>query len=318
MSVYPKKTQKQFKISFKAYLICHLRDGVATLGGLWRAPLASLLTISVIAITLALPVTFLVLLNNTDLLTNQLNNQTQMSLFLKESVTPEQRLTLERQLLSKSYVTGVQVISPDSAVAELNATVEIQNALKILPKNPLPWTFVLIFDPTLPASQAEALFSELKDLPEIETASFDLEWLKRIKGIMTVAQQLTLAITALLSAAVLLVIGNTLRLNIESQRESIEVAKLIGATNAFVRRPFLYLGMWYGCLGALGAGGIVMVFMAVIRLSVAPLFLLYDSSFYLQGLTLKTSILLMGLGILLGMGGAWLAVFRQLHQLRAD
>lgn len=295
------------------YFQGHLRDCLATMGDLWRAPLSSFMTIAVVGIALTLPVTFLVLLSHGEELVHSLKNQAQITLLLKSEVSSEQRTVLATTLKSRPDISELQIISPSEALKELDLALNVQDALKTLPDNPLPWSLVLILHPS--ETPVEMLLQDLQRLPEVEMASLDLQWVKRLAAVMEVAKHLVIGLAALLSVAALLVIGNTLRINIENRRDHIEVAKLLGATDAFVRRPFLYFGMWYGWLGAILAILICLLFVQWLSSVAAHLFALYENPMVLRGLDLQSILWLLMLGTLLGFGGAWFAVSRHLRQL---
>jgi len=309
---------------FSEASLIHLRDCVTTLGDLWRSPISSLLTMMVIGLALSLPLIFLVLLNNASQISDNLSGHAQISVFLKTTISEEKRHTLEKQFEENAGISKVQAISPTEALMELNAALDIQNASSVLSQNPLPWVLVLTLNPLKHFSQttsgsleAEKLLDEIRALPEVEMASLDLQWLKRFMGALVLVKQLVVGMSVLLALAVLFVIGNTLRLNIENQRENIEVLKLVGATDGFVRRPFLYLGMWTGGFGAFIALLIIVGFIGWVRHAAKEFFALYDSSFQLLGPDTATILTLLGLGVLLGFGGAWLAVSRFLRSTSA-
>lgn len=315
--------QKQNPLSwFKSYLTCHLRDGLSSLGELWRQPFSSFMILMVIAISLALPLSFLVLLNNLTQFTDNLKGQTQITLFLKMGSSVETAEKLKQQLSNKHEheISKINLVSPEAALHELMDTLNIQDAIQALPSNPLPWVLILTLSPSLQGNlektkQVELLLGELQALPEVEKATLDLLWLKRLSAAIQLAEHFVTAIALLLSLAIVLVIGNTLRLFIENRREDIEVAKLIGATDAFVRRPFLYLGIWYGVIGALLAAVLVGILMYWLGSVAQQLFDFYQGRLVLQGLDLSTAFSLLALGVLLGFGAAWLSVSRHLRSL---
>lgn len=306
-----------------SYLTCHIRDAFSSLGELYRQPFSSLMILLVIGISLALPLSFLVLLNNVTQFTDNLSGQAQITLFLKMGSSKDTAEKLKQQLSGKNEISTINLVSPETALAELMKTLNIQDAIQILPSNPLPWVLVLGLSPNFQGAssvdntkQVEALLAELQAKPEVEKASLDLLWLKRLGAAIHLAQQFVIALSFLLSLVIVLVIGNTLRLYIENRREEIEIAKLIGATDAFVRRPFLYLGIWYGVLGALIAASIVAFLMFWLARAGKPLFVFYNTQMTWQNLDMSAAGLLLILGILLGFGAAWLSVFRHLNSLR--
>jgi cell division transport system permease protein len=149
-------------------------------------------------------------------------------------------------------------------------------------------------------------------LPQIDQAVLDLEWVQRLYSMMALGKRLVIALAALLALGVLLVVGNTIRLAIESRRDEIVIVKLVGGTNAFVRRPFLYTGLWYGLGGGILAWLIIGFGLFWLSSPVAELAGLYRSQFELQGLGIGDSLMMWLCGGLLGLAGAWLAVSRHL------
>jgi cell division transport system permease protein len=160
-----------------------------------------------------------------------------------------------------------------------------------------------------------AMLERAQRLEEVELAQLDMEWVQRLSGIIEVGQRGVLLLGALLGLAILLVVGNTIRLTILNRRQEIVVTKLIGATNAFIRRPFLYTGFWYGLMGALVAWFLVGLFISLLSSPVSRLSMLYNSDFSLGGLDLKTSLTLLLTGLLLGLVGSWIAVGRHLQDI---
>lgn len=335
---------------FARYLMGHLRDALSSFGELCRKPFSSLMILLVIGISLALPLSFLVLLKNLTQFTDNFKGQSQITLFLKMgsatsmSATSSMAATssidstiatdsmaamgsiaamretaekLKKALSKNPSIEKINIISPETALPELLNTLNIQDAVQALPNNPLPWVLVLTLAPSFHegidnTKKAEQLLEELQRLPEVEKADLDLQWLKRLAAATHLAEHFVTAISLLLSLAILLVIGNTLGLYIENRREDIEIAKLIGATDGFVRRPFLYMGIWYGTLGAVLAISLVVAIMIWLQKAAEPLLASYQSHFVLQGLDPSTSFSLLLLGVLLGFGAAWLSVSRHL------
>lgn len=301
---------------FSAYLISHARALVFSLGKLYRAPLASLMTTAVIGIALALPTALYVGLKNLQAAGGGWEQGVQISLFLADGVDTPAAEALGRGLQAREEIASVQVIDREQALEEFRRRSGFGDALDALEENPLPT--VIVIQPALAytaPARVEALVAELGALPEVDLAQLDTRWLQRLYAIMELARRGVLVIGGMLAVAVLLVVGNTIRLDIQNRREEIEVIKLIGATDAFIRRPFLYGGLWYGLLG--GLLGLVMV-EAALGLLAGParrLAGLYGSDFHLLELDLGSAGVVMGLSVLLGLGGSWLAVGRHLAEI---
>lgn len=298
------------------YLQRHAQVALDSLGRLYRNPLASMMTAAVIGIALALPSGLYLLLDNLQRLSGSWDNQASLSVFLKDEVPAKSAQHLAERIGEWTEVASVQLITPEQALAEFSAHSGFSDALEALDENPLP--AVLIVLPESANSRpdaAEALQQRLRNLPEVELAQLDLEWVQRLTAMIEIARRGILVISALLALAVLLVIGNTIRLEIQNRRQEIVVTKLIGATNPFVRRPFLYSGLWYGVLGALLAWLLISTGFWLLAGPVTTLAGLYQSDFVLRTLPLLSLASLLGGGGLLGLLGSWLAVGRHLDEI---
>jgi len=281
---------------------------------LLRAPMASIMTWIVIGIALALPAGLYVLLGNVQQLSRGWDGAPQISLFLHQHVDEEEGRDLSRRLGSDREIAGVEYLSRDDALREFRDLSDFGDVLEQLDSNPLPAVIVVRPRQTLvlTAQQAEALRARLAALPEVEFAQLDLEWVQRLYAMMALGRRIVASVAALLSIGVLMVIGNTIRLAIESRRDEIVVVKLVGGTDAFVRRPFLYTGVWYGLGGGVVATIIVGIGMLSLQEPVAQLAGLYNSQYRLSGLSFGDMSNLWLASALLGWLGAWLAVARHL------
>ncbi|NOX77033.1 MAG: cell division protein FtsX [Gammaproteobacteria bacterium] len=310
------KTNNKPRSRINAYFTHHLWVLVSSLGVLWRTPLATLMTAAVIGIALALPAGLHVLLQNVQQLSTGWEGTAQMSLFLKPGV-PESRITsLADKLRDWDDVAEVRYISREQALAEFREQSGFGGALDVLDENPLP--AVLVLRPTAEAAKPvnmEILLNRVQKLESVDLAQLDMEWVRRLSGIIELGKRGVLLLAGLLALAILLVVGNTIRLTILSRSQEIIVTKLIGATNAFIRRPFLYTGFWYGLMGAVLAWLLVATLLGLLSDPVNHLSLLYDSEFSLGGVGLATVAILLGSGIVLGLLGSWLAVGRHLQAI---
>lgn len=295
------------------YLLRHVQVALNSLGRLYRAPLASLMTAAVIGIALALPAGLYLLTGNLQRLSTQWDGGANLSVFLHQGVSIEQAETLQHKLQGWPEIEQLQLITPQQALAEFRQLSGFGEALDVLDENPLP--VVLALKPAPSAAHANAaagLLERLQNLPEVELAQLDLQWVKRFNAIVDIVRRSIWVMASLLGLAVLLITGNTIRLEIQSRRDEIEITKLIGATGAFIRRPFLYGGFWYGISGAVLAILLVELAFLQLRDPVRQLAGLYQSSFSLQTLSFPESMSLLLVGALLGLLGAWLAVSRHL------
>lgn len=305
-------------MSLKNYLLNHAYALVYSLGQLTRTPLSSMMTVMVIGITLALPTVLYVALQNTRQLTAGLDNMGQMSLFLKEKDEGEQSAMdnnvsgLAEQLRRNPDIATLEVITPDQALEEFRRSSGFADALRALNENPLP--FVLVIKPvTAHPDTVARLQATLQKLPEADFVQLDMQWVQRLYAVLGVVQRGVEILAGLLGLGVLLIVGNTIRLGIHSNRDEITITKLMGATDAFVRRPFLYAGTWYGVLGGLLAWLLVSVALALLAEPVQHLSTLYGSHFALGGLDVSGTLLLLLVATLLGLLGSWLAVGRYLR-----
>jgi cell division transport system permease protein len=276
-------------------------------------PLASLLTWMVIGIALALPASLFIALENMQQLTVGWDGAARVSLFLRDTVTEDVGRRLGQRLAKRPDVASYTYISRQAALEEFSQLSGFGDLLAELPSNPLP--AVVVLEPALGTSSAEAmgqLLAQIQQLPEVELAQMDLQWVERLYGLMALGKRVTLALALLLGLGVLLVAGNTIRLAIENRRDEILVVKLVGGTDAYVRRPFLYTGFWYGLGGSIVAWLLLTVAMLWLDGPVGSLAGLYDSRFELQGLGFSGTLMLAIGGVALGLSGAWLAVTRHL------
>ncbi len=291
----------------------HAQVALNSLGRLYRAPSASLMTAAVIAIALALPSGLYLLTGNLQRLSTQWDGSANLSLFLHRSVTLKQAGALKNKLAKMPEIDSVQLITPEQALAEFRALSGFGEVLDVLDENPLP--AVIAVKPDQDHSNADAaaaLLEKLRSFPEVELAQLDLQWVRRFNAIVDIVRRSIWVMGALLGLAVLLIVGNTIRLEIQSRREEIEITKLIGATNGFIRRPFLYSGLWYGLAGAILADVLVEIAFLQLYNPVRRLAGLYQSNFSLHTLSFTDTLSLLATGAALGLLGAWLAVGRHL------
>jgi cell division transport system permease protein len=284
----------------------HARVLFATLGRLSRQPMSTLLTAAVIGITLALPAALHVLLQNLSAISYSWEGSLQASLFLKDSVTPERGRALAQTLPARPGVARASYISREQSLVEFRELSGFGEALDLLADNPLPAVIVVTPQRDLDQHQVGRLVDELSRLPEVELAKLDQKWLERLYAILAIVQRAVLIVAALLALAVVVTVGNTIRLDIENRRDEIVVMKLIGAPDAFIRRPFLYTGFWYGVFGGLIAWLLVNLALRALAGPARHLAGLYESGFQLADLGWQSGLLVLAAGVLLGsLGSAW-------------
>lgn len=307
-------SQASFSAKFHGWRIHHAKMFVDSLNRLLRTPLASLVTLLVIAIAIALPAGLYLFLSNAQLISSKWDGTASISLYLRSEVTPNNAKALLVRLNKDELISSTEYISKEDALKEFKEYSGFGEALNYLDGNPLP-SVILVKPKYMELQEQEILLEQLKKLPEVEEASLDLAWVKRLYYIMEIANRIILVLSILLGLAVLLIVGNTIRLAIDNRRQEIVVIKLVGATNAFVRRPFLYTGFWYGLGGGLLAW--LLLFIALLWLKTPVNFLAtsYSSDFSIMGLNLGFSVFLICIAIFLGLAGAWLAVGKHIKQI---
>jgi len=289
---------------------------VGSLGRLVRSPVSTTLTVLVIALALALPTALRLLVLNAEAATGDFSNGVELSVYLKTDVPLVKAQQLERNARERPDVAHVDLISADKAMEEFRKYSGFGAALDALKDNPLP--HVLHVQPRGGAQSAAAVESLRRYFtawPEVDIVQVDTEWVMRFNAIIDVLRHLLAIAAVLLGAGVLAVIGNTIRLEILNRRAEIEVTKLVGGSNAFVRRPFLYTGVLYGLAGALVAWAIVETAVVVLDGPIATLAALYGSHFSLQGPQLDDVGVLVATGVVLGWMGAWISAARHLRRI---
>jgi len=300
--------------NLSTWLSRHAQVLLASLGELVRYPLSNLMTVGVIGIALALPMGLHVVLQNILGLTSGWDEANQISLFLSTESSESDARGLEKKLRSMPEIKDVRYVSREAAFEEFRQFSGFGDALAALEENPLP--AVLVVYPRRAATAPEAIepfVDRLRALPAVETAQLDVLWVKRLYGIMEIGQRAVLVIGGLLALAVMLVVGNTIRLSIQNRRDEIEIIKLIGGTDAFIRRPFLYSGMWFGLFGGIVAWLLVGIAVILLGAPIQRLASLYGSGFELLGMDTGATLVLLGLGVGLGLSGSWLSVSRHLN-----
>jgi cell division transport system permease protein len=299
-----------------SYVTHHLQVFIASLGYLTRQPVSTLMTSAVIAIALALPAGLYIALDNASQLSAGWDGSTQISLFMKKNVDYTQAEKLAASLRLNREIKSVNIIDRDTGLKQFQKISGFGDAIKFLDENPLP--HVITVQPYVDQQRPDKVMQLVKTLqtePMVELAQLDMQWVKRLYTLLEIAQRGVWIIGTLLSLAVLLIIGNTIRLDIQNRREAIEVSKLIGASDAFIRRPFLYTGVWYGLLGGLIAWVLIATSMSILDEPVERLSSLYHSNYVLSGLSASNTAYLLAISCLLGFAGSWIAVSRHLKDI---
>jgi len=291
----------------------HGHSVVFSLGRAWRKPWATLLTVMVMAVALALPLGLSIALDNVKLFAGSVQQSRDINLFLQPSVDTAGATRVAEMLRGRADVSAVTVRSPEQGLAELRDSAGLGEAIDALHDNPLP--SLLIVTPANGTDDAR-LAQSLQGLPQADLVQHDALWRKRLDAWLGFGSRLVQVLSALLGLGAVLVVGNTVRLDIQSRRDEIGVLQLLGASDGFIRRPFLYLGAWYG----LGAGALALALIGVAGLALRPplaeLSGSYGSPFVLHGLDLLHSSLVLVGTVVLGWLGAWLVTGHFLRQTR--
>jgi cell division transport system permease protein len=301
-------------MNVQAYFARHAQTLVGSLGRIVSHPFATLMTMGVIAVALALPLFLNLLLTNVRTATANWNQAFDLSVYMDKRASAVRTASVAKQLRQRDDVAAVRVITADQALAEFRNDSGFGKALDALSDNPLPDT--LIVTPTVSKSTPEgtaALKAAVAAMADVQTVQLDTEWVKRLHAMLDIVRRVVLLTGGLLGAGVVLIVGNTIRLDILNRRTEIEVMKLVGASDGFARRPFLYGGIWYGLGGGLMALILVAVAVAVLDRPVESLAKLYGSQLHLQGLGAIAGVELLGVAAGLAWLGSWLAATRHIR-----
>lgn len=300
-----------------AWFAHHSNSAIESLVRLFQTPVQSIMTWMVIAIAVALPAALFVVFENVRHVGQGWQDSNQISVFLKKGVGDADAQALGQRWRQRGDVADVVYVSPAQALDEFRSGSGLGELANHLDENPLPG--VLLVKP-IATSNSPALLEGLQQAlivdPLVADIRLDMLWVKRLHQFTQVAERFVYALAILLALGVLLVIGNTIRMAIESRRDEIVVVKLVGATDAYVRRPFLYTGLWYGVGGGVLAALILAIVFGWLSPSVAQLAELYQSDFRLQGLSLIASLQVILVAGGTGLVGAWIAVARHLYSIQ--
>ncbi|MGH1430001.1 MAG: permease-like cell division protein FtsX [Neptuniibacter sp.] len=281
---------------------------------LWKTPIPTLMTLAVLAIALALPGLMYVGLKNVHQLSGDWQGDPKISLYLQKELSDEQAEAFSHKMLLRQDLIAVELVTKDQGLLEFQAISDFSDVLEFLGSNPLP-AVVVIQPRDGRKAVLQQLQEELSQLQEVDQAVLDMIWVERLAAYVELANRLVLVLGCLLALSVLLVVGNTIRLSIENRKDEIQVAKLVGATDSWVQRPFIYTGFWFGLLGTAIAWLFIQISLLLISTPVSEIAALYQSGFDLQGLGFSDSLILVIAGVLLGLLGAKLAVSRHLREI---
>ena len=302
-AVAPVRSSSRFSI----WITRHVGVSVAAFSRILRQPFSTFMIVLVIGVTLALPAAINLIVKNARAISGSWDNALDFAVFLEEGLTESEAAGLARLI--------GQFISATDALADFRSQSGFGSALDQLPDNPLPHTLVVRPSPGNTNASIVLLQEELGNLPETDHVQVDTEWVQRFHAILDIVRQAIAIGAALLGVAIIVIIGNTIRLDIENRREEIEVTKLIGASNAFVRRPFLWTGFWYGLLGGLMALALVSYGLFLLEAPVARLAGLYQSNISIASMAGTEALAIIGVGVLLGLFSAWFTAARHMRRI---
>ncbi len=294
----------------------HLVAMLSSLKDLFRKPLATFMTLMVVGVAMALPSGLYVLLKNLQDINQHWNNKPSISLYLKKG-TPDYQITdMISEIKRNPDVGNAKYITPKEGLKEFKKVTQFGNALADLEQNPLPG--VIVVTPTeneqSPASLRRIL-TQLKSFPAVNVGQLDMAWVKRLYFIIAIGNRITYSLALLFGIGVLLIVGNTIRLTTQRYQEEMTILKLVGATDAFIRRPLLYHGLFYGLFGGIIAWMLVGMMLWWLKAPAQSLAQSYSHNLLLQGLPFLSGIFILVASATLGLVGAWLAVHRQLRAI---
>jgi cell division transport system permease protein len=291
-----------------------LAQNIGVLRHMFVSPLAGIFNILVIGIAISLPAGMYVLLQNVQGLVTQLSSSPQISLFMSMDAKADDVDKLRKQLEQNPFIARVEFVARAQALEQLKQSTGLADVIGGLNQNPLPDAFI-VYPKSSTAQSLDELRIELVKLPKVELAQLDSDWAYKLEALLKFGRMVALILASLLSFALIAITFNTIRLQILTQRDEIEVAKLIGATNNFIRRPYLYFGATQGLLGGVMAWIIITVSLLLLNHQLNALSQLYSSQFVLHPLSFGDSLTLLLFSMYLGWLGAWLSVARHLSQI---
>jgi cell division transport system permease protein len=297
------------------FFLRHAQTFFYALGQLARTPFASLMTVAVIGIALALPAGLLVVVDNAEQFTRGWDAHTGISVFLKKDLSTAETERVAGKLAKLSQVKNLQLRPPEEALAEFRALSGFGELVDTLGKNPLPAVLILTPVETITVDALQDLAAQLREVDGVDLVQLDLEWVRRLYALLDIGRRAAVLLGTALATGVLLIVGNTIRLSVLNRREEIEVIKLVGGTNAFIRRPFLYSGALQGFFGAVAAALLLQTGLLLLGGPLGELVAAYGGTLRLQGMGVTRTGGLLAIGALLGWLGSLLAVARHLAEI---
>lgn len=277
------------------------------------------MTIVVLAIAISLASGFYILVANLQQLAGNLEASNQISLFLKDDISEARANKFAGVIRQNPDIQDVKLITKEQALAEFQSYSGFGEAVKALEKNPLPIVIQVLPKNSFENEQAlEVLLDDFKRSAEVDFAQMDMQWVKRLQSIMEVARRGVILLSLLLGAGVLFITANTIRLELHNRRDEVVIAKLVGATNGFIHRPFLYSGFWIGFFSGVAAWFIVTIIMLILKQPIEKLSGLYDDAFHVLFFGFTETLALLFISSVLGVVGSWIVLHFQLRQLKPE
>lgn len=312
-----KRSSERLLDIFQAYLISHAHGLFSSLGRLTRTPFSSTMTVVVLAIAIALAGCFYIAVANVQQLTGNLQTSNQMSLFLNDHISESGAKKLANRLAKNDRIESIEFIGKHQAMQEFKANSGFGDALTALDSNPLPNVIQVLPKDVLDNRVAlDELLTEFKQIPGVDFVQIDMQWVERLQAMMRIARRAVTVVAVLLGFAVTFITGNTIRLELHNRQEEVYISKLVGATHAFIQRPFLYTGFWLGFIAGFSAWLIISVILLILESPVEKLSTLYNSAFQLQYFGFSEFVLLLMLSSGLAVLGSWAVLHYQLRLIK--
>jgi len=298
------------------WYISHWRSLRVSMSDLFRKPLATLMTLMVIGVAMALPSGLYILLKNLQDINQHWNNNPSISLYLKKGTPDYQISAMLSRLRKNPGIAQVNYVSPAKGLQEFKKVTQFGNILADLNQNPLPG--VIVITPTSveqSPAKLQRMLARLQNNTEVDVGQLDLAWVKRLYYIVMIGNRIIYSLALLFGIGVLLIIGNTIRLTTQRYQDEMRILNLVGATRAFIRRPLLYRGLLYGFFGGLIAWLLVGITLWWLKTPAQSLAQSYNHNLLLHGLPLFTGLSILGISSLLGLIGAWITTHHQLKTI---
>jgi cell division transport system permease protein len=315
-----KQAGGDFKDKLNAHFALHAQALFSSLGRLLRTPFTTIMTVMVLAIAIGSAAGFYLLLANVEQLTGNLENTNQISLFLKQEISDADGRKLADKIQQNTAVKSVKFMTKENSLAEFKSYSGFGDAIDALDTtNPLPIVIQVYPKNSLgDSAQLENLVTQLKQFPQVDIAQLDMQWVRKLQSMVALVKSGMLLLNFALSFAVVFIMGNTIRLELEGHREEVLISKLVGATYAFIQRPYLYTGFWFGFFAGTVAWLMVTAMMLILKQSIENLIMLYDKNCSVVFLSFSESLSLLFISAMLGVLGAKIVLHYQLRQMKLE